>query len=182
MDEQHGYMRTLFKKLNKKVLVGISGEHDSKWASKSGADPYGTFPEQTGAPYIRGVAELDIDVGNQNYRIVVAHKMPGHSMYTKTHPERRMSKFGISGADVYVGAHTHQKEHSQDVVRTFGDDQTVTYISLGPYKSSDDYAERCGFTRSMRNGMGGISVRLHADEKRVEVEPDILNAHRKWRR
>jgi predicted phosphodiesterase len=180
LDEQHGFLRSMFKKLSGKVLAGISGEHDSKWAAKTGSDPYSQFTEMSNAPYIRGIAELDVDVGEQNYKLVAGHRFRGHSMYSPVHPPNRMSKFHLQDADVYVSGHTHRKGVSQEAIRTFDGSREVTYGSTGSYKSGDEYGERSGFVSSKKREMGGLSIRLRADKKKVDIDTDIVEAHKKW--
>lgn len=180
LSEQHGFLRTLFRSLRGKVLFAVSGEHDSKWASKSGSDPYDIMSGETGAPYIRGIAEVGINVGDFLYKLVAGHKMRGHSMYNKNHPTYRASKFGIQGADVYASAHNHQKQIAQETLRDFGEEREVTHVAVGPYKDSDEYGDRSGFAKQKRGEMGGAAVRLHDDKKKVDVEKDILDAIKKW--
>lgn len=180
ISEQHGFLRSLFKELKGKILFAVSGEHDSKWASKTGSDPYDLLTEETGAPYTRGVAEVKISAGDQEYKVVAQHKARGHSMYNKNHPTYRNARFNVQGADVYVSAHNHQKQVSQETVREFGGAREVTHVAVGPYKTHDEYGDRSGFIPQKEGEMYGASVRLHADKRKVDVEPDILEAIRKW--
>lgn len=180
LSEQHGFIRSLFKELRGKVIAGVSGEHDSKWASKSGADPYDIMTGETGAPYIRGIAEIGVNIGDFLYKIVAAHKMRGHSMYNKNHPTFRMEKFNIQGGDVYVSAHNHQKQIAQETLRDFDGSREVTHVAIGPYKTGDEYGDRSGFPAQKKQEMFGAAIRLHKDEKKVDVEKDILNAVKRW--
>ena len=180
LTEQYGFLRTLFKELKGKILMGVSGEHDSKWASKTGADPYFIMTEESGAPYIRGVAEVKVLVGEQEYKLVVSHKAQGHSMYNKNHPTFREARFGLQGADAYISAHTHQKQISQEAIRSFGESRLVTHISIGPYKSGDEYGDREGFVRQNKEEMYGASLLLHETKRKIEVCGDILEAIEKW--
>lgn len=181
LDEQHGMMRGLWRKLKGKVIVGVSGEHDSKWAAQRGSDPYSQFTEETGAPYVRGIAEVEAQVGDQKYRIVGQHRARGFSMYNKNHPTYRQSRFHLQGADVYISAHRHQKQVSQEALRDFGKTgRVVTHVAAGTYKGGDEYSDRQGFVPQVREEMGGASFRLHAGRKKVDVEPDIVEAHQRW--
>lgn len=181
LDEQGGFLRSMFKKLRGKVLAGVSGEHDSKWAARTGSDPYSQFSEIAEAPYVRGIAELDIDVGEQNYRGVVQHRAKGYSMYNKNHPTFRQARFHNQGADFYVSGHTHQKQVSQEAIREFGKKaREVTHLSIGTYKGSDEYSERKGYSPQAREEMGGASIRLRDDRKKIDLDSDVLEAHRKW--
>ena len=180
LNEQYGFLRTFFKEMKGKLLLGVSGEHDSKWASKSGADPYFMMTEESEAPYVRGVAEVSIAVGEQDYKLAVQHKAKGHSMYNKNHPTYRESRFSLQGCDVYISAHTHQKQIAQEAIREFGGARQVTHVSVGPYKSSDEYSERQGYIKQGPEEMFGASIRLRKDNKKVDVLPDILEAIKTW--
>lgn len=180
MGEQHGFLRSMFRELKGKILGGISGEHDSKWASKSGYDPYDILAEESGAPYVRGIGEFDIHVGDQDYQVVAQHKARGHSMYNKNHPTYRESRFHLQGADVYASAHTHQKQVSQEGVRSFGEAKEVTHVSVGTYKTRDEYGDRQGFPEQKPEEMYGAAIRLHKEKKKVDVDNDILNAVKRW--
>ena len=180
LNEQFGALRSLFKGLGDKIIGAVSGEHDSKWSNKTGSDPYDILTEETGAPYVRGIAEVSLEVGDQDYTMVVSHKAKGHSMYNKNHPTFRQARFNLQGADIYASAHTHQKQVSQEAIREIGKARQVTHISVGPYKSGDEYGQRSGYPEQKKEEMFGATVRLHADQKRVEVEPDILFAIKKW--
>jgi hypothetical protein len=180
LNEQYGLLRNLFKETKGKVIAGVSAEHDSKWVSNTGGDPYEMMEELTGAPYLRGVGEISLGVGDQEYKVVVAHKMRGHSMYNKNHPTYRQSRFDLQGADLYVSAHTHQKQISQESIRQFGGANIVTHISTGTYKEGDVYGDRIGLGRQKPEQMFGAAVRLHSDKKLIEANYDILEAARIW--
>ena len=180
LDEQRLFLASLFTKLKGKVLLGISGEHDSKWAAKTGSDPYFDFTERSGAPYVRGIAEVEMTVGEQEYKMVNQHKARGHSMYNKNHPTLRQSRFGLQGADIYTSNHNHRKQISQEAVRVFGGARIITHVASGAYISGDEYGDRQGFPKLKPEEMYGVSLRVHADRDLVEVEYDILEAHRKW--
>lgn len=180
LTEQRGFLKSIWRALGGKILFTVSGEHDSKWASKTGADPYAEFTEQTGAPYVRGVAEVDITSGEETYKVVAAHKARGHSMYNKTHPGMRQARFGVQGADIYASGHTHQKGSSQEEIRDFGgESREVTHINVGPYTSGGEFAEREGFPTQTKEQQGGIVARLlkRGEKKHVEVVTDIAEAN-----
>lgn len=181
LSEQRGALRGLFHTLRDKIVVAVSGEHDDKWASKSGGSPYEILAGETGAPYVRGIAEVQAQVGEEDYNIVVGHKMRGHSMYNKNHPTFRNARFDLQGGDIYVSGHTHQKQVSQEAIREFGgNSRQVTHISIGPYKSKDGYGDRSGFVEQADKQMGGASFRMHGEVKLTDVDPDILEAINKW--
>ena len=178
--EQHGFLRSFFDSLKGKVVAAVSGEHDSKWAARSGIDPYEVMTEEMGVPYIRGVAEIELHVGEQDYNVVAQHRARGFSMYNKNHPTQRQTRFDLQGGDIYVSAHTHRKQVSQEAIRDFDESRQVTHISIGAYKSGDAYGQRSGFPEMHPEEMFGSAFQVHLEEHRVDVEFDILKAHEKW--
>lgn len=181
LDEQHAFLRSLFKALQGKIIVGVSGEHDSKWASRVSGDPYGTFGENALAPYVRGIAEVEVAIKQQNYRLIIQHRARGFSMYNKNHPTYRQVRFELQGGDVYCSSHTHKKQISQEAIREFDNARIVTHISTGAYRSGDEYGDRQGFVHQKPKEMYGASFVLNADRKQVDVDYDIISAHRKFR-
>lgn len=179
LDEQTRTRRSMFKRLRGKIIAGFGGEHDSKWTTKSGPDAMDDFNELTDAPYIRGTGEIVLNVGNQTYNIIASHKLRGSSIYNNNHPQFRADR-EIAGADIIVSAHTHRKAVTQQPTRRFGKAQLVTHISVGSYKKQDRYAQREGYPVQEPEQMGGVAIRVHADEKRVEVDPDVIKGVAKW--
>lgn len=176
--EQYKYIRSMLKYLseNKRLLVGWGGDHDG-WAKKMGMDPYATFSSEFGAYYMQGVGYITLNVGEQEYKLVGAHRLPGFSMYNNTHPQMRLSR-DVQGADIYMGAHTHMKGHNQQDVTFFGgESKMVHYISLGPYKQTDEYAKKKGFAVKTDEGMYGCAIKLSKDSHHIQYFSSILEAN-----
>lgn len=180
LTEQAQVMYSMLRAMKGKVLVGLSGEHDSKWAMRTGGDPYLGFTDLTGAPYVKGVGEVLIHCGDIDYKMVVQHRARGFSMYNKNHPTYREARFHLQDADIYVNFHTHQKQVSQEAIRKFGRSDVVTHVSGGAYKPTDGHGQRLGFVGQLSQEMYGASIRLHGDRRQVDIEWDILEAHRRW--
>jgi len=179
LTEQHRIRRAMFGELKGKVLVGFGGEHGSKWASKTGPNPMDDFTELTDAPYIQGTGEITLNVGEQTYNILAAHRLRGSSIYNNNHPQFRADR-EITGADIIASGHTHRKAVTQQPSRRFSKAQMVTHISVGPYKSQDLYSQRQGYPEQKEEQMGGVAIRVHADEKKVDVDTSIINGIVKW--
>jgi len=180
LNEQRGFLTSLFSSLRGKIIVATSGEHDSKWASRSGGDPYSEFSERANAPYVRGVAEVLIHVGEQDYKIVTQHRARGSSIYNKNHPTFREARFDLQDADVYISSHTHTKQISQETIRKFGKADIITHVSTGPYKTGDGYGQRMGYPEQKEKEMFGAAIKLNKDRKLVEVDYSIVEAHNRW--
>ena len=177
--EQLQYNEALLRHLarNKKLLVGFGGDH-CLWGKKMGYSAYSEFHEKTGAYYLQGLGFISIHIGENEYRIAGAHRLPGNSIYNRNHPQMRAAKFGgAMGSDVVVSAHTHQKQISVSSVQEFGGvSSPITFISIGPYKAQDDYSRKLGFAVQTPQDMFGCAIRLDEGRKRVTAYYDILEA------
>lgn len=178
--EQFEYQKSLLKFFSSRnrLLVAWGGDHD-KWASKSGANPYASFSDETGAYYMHGVGYVTLYVGGQEYKLSAAHRHNGFSIYNKTHAAMRLYRDGAEGADICVTAHTHQKGYIRQAVKEYGGKaRNVDFISVGPYKSSDEYARKKGFPDQHPNEMFGSAIALNASRKHIVYYDDILEANR----
>lgn len=178
--EQFRYINSIFEKVGKekKLLVAFGGDHCT-WAKKTGADPYEEFSSKFNAHYMHGVGFLTLKVGETDYKMIAAHRLPGFSMYNNSHPEMRLSK-DVQGADIYLGAHTHTKGYNQQEVQQFGgESRLVNFISVGPYKASDEYSRKKGFPNKTENGMYGCAFKLYKDHRQVKYYSSILEANSK---
>lgn len=180
LDEQKGFLKSLFKELKGQVVGAVSGEHDSKWAAKTGADPYSDFQETTGAPYKRGLLEVKIIAGDQEYTGLIAHKMRGNSIYNNMHPPMRASR-EVQGHDLYLAGHTHRKAVGVQPVRDKEGAKAVAFGVGGPYKEEDEYTQRSGWISQKEKQLYGFAVRLDPSSKRIEIDEDIVKANKKWR-
>ena len=169
LEEQHEFMRAAMREVKGKVLVGWSGDHDG-WKKKAGPSDYKQFEEETGAHYMEGVGYVDLQVGEQEYKIAACHRHLGHSIYTHSHPSQRLFRDSATDADMTVVAHTHKKGLTQQVYQPGFDREPrlVTHMVVGPYKRSDEYCRKRGFSRQSGDQLGGMSVILHPDKKLIE--------------
>lgn len=177
--EQWAFTDSLMKYLsvNKRLLIGFGGDHDASWFLKSGIDPYYKFSQDLGAYYMHGVGHLTAKIGKTAYKLTGAHKLPGHSIRDNTWASKRASA-EIQGADIYFSAHTHKKGHSLQAIKDFGGTaRKVHFLSLGPYKSSDEYSRKHGWAQQSPEEMFGCSIILKKDSKKIDYFDDILAAN-----
>jgi len=179
LDEQRGFLRELFKRTKGRVIAAVSGEHDSKWAAKTGADPYSDFSELTNAPYKRGLLELNLEAGDQKYTGLIAHKLRGNSIYNNLHPPMRASR-EVQGHDFYLSGHTHRKGVAIQAVREKDGARNVAFGVSGPYKETDEYTQRSGWISQKTKQLFGFTARFNPDEKKIEIDEDIISANKKW--
>lgn len=179
LDEQKGFLRELWKRTKGRVIAAVSGEHDSKWASRSGSDPYAEFTDLTDAPYKRGLLELTLEAGDIQYTGLIAHRLRGNSIYSNTHPAVRASR-EVQGHDFYLGAHTHRKGITQQPVREKESARMVTFGISGPYKEEDEFTQRSGWISQKTKQLYGFALRFNPEEKKIEIDEDIISANKKW--
>lgn len=163
------------------IVAMLLGDHDM-WSERGGPTVYQNFRERYNTPLLRGSSTISLKVGDVVYTIVAAHRLPGSSMYNKTHPENRESKFGQQGGDIYMGFHTHQKAISQQVARQAdGKDLVQTYVSGGPYQYSSKYAQKLGFGQQREKSLGAVWLVLHPHRKEVEAFWSMKSAEERVR-
>lgn len=176
--EQFEYIRSIYEKLGEKnkLLVAFSGDHED-WIKKSGANPYAEFSNRFNAYYMHGVGYITLKVGEMDYKMVAAHRLPGFSMYNNSHAEMRLSR-EVQGGDIYVGAHNHVKGFVEQEVQSFGgESKLVKFLSLGPYKASDGYSRKKGFSPKTEKGMYGSAIKLSKDSHNIQYYGSILEAN-----
>lgn len=181
--EQIEYYNSLLTHLGShhKLLAGWAGDHD-EWSAKMGHSANARFARETGAYFMKGVGYLTLDVAGQKYNVTGTHRPAGHSIYNNAHGAMRLGR-DAQGSDIVVTAHTHSKGVSQQPVKEYGgNSRLVTYISVGPYKSTDEYSQKLGFPDNSPQAMFGASVILEKDSKVVTPHYDIMEAHKAFGR
>ena len=179
LDEQRGFLRELWKRTRGRVLGAVSGEHDSKWAAKTGADPYSEFTELSGGAYKRGLLELDLQAGDEIYSGLISHRMRGNSIYNNIHPPMRAGR-EVQGFDFYLCGHTHRKGVAIQPVREKEGARSVVYGVSGPYKETDEYTQRSGWIEQRTRQLYGFALRFSPNENLMEIDEDIIGANKKW--
>ena len=165
---------------NRNFLVRRKGKSyftGNSWSHRGGTNPLREFTQQNNCFYSRGVTYITINIGGQAYKITAAHRLPGHSMYNKNHPQTRALRFGgASGSDIVVAGHTHQKGISEFGVDSFGgNQQKVHLLSLGAYKRCDDYGRKLGLNALTPDSMYGSAVILDKEQKHITTYYDVLD-------
>lgn len=154
------------------ILAALQGDHDM-WSERGGPTMYQNFRERYGTPLLRGASTIKLKVGDTEYIIVCAHKLPGHSQFSGTHPQKRESVFGKQAADIYIGFHNHGKENRQGYAKIAGVGTIQqTYIAGGPYKLDDSYSAKNGYSRKEPGNeaeVGATWLLLHPERKCVEA-------------
>lgn len=168
-NQQRKFVRSMVKELSyEKILFLECGDHDL-WSAKMGTTIYDEFRDETNIPIVQGSTRTNLWLPDVQYKMVSAHRLPGHSMYNATHPENRESKFGTQAADIYVGWHTHQKAIAEQVADVYDEEIRQLYISSGPYKYSDEYAKKKGYSKQKDKKRGAVWLVLTPFSKNAQA-------------
>lgn len=180
--EQVGYLRSILKHLAGagKLLHHIQGDHDG-WLKRSGMDIQKELPDM-GVSVSNGPTFFHMKVGKNKYELAGAHQLPGNSIYNNTHPQMRAARFGsMHGADVIFSGHNHKKGMAKSYTHELGQPKEVTYIALGPYKSTDSWLSKKGFPGQKALEMFGASVYLNHRVREIETDMNIVRANKRMR-
>jgi len=176
--EQYQYIRSMMDYLGekKKLICAIGGDHDG-WSKRGGFNPIKEFTQRNHCFYSQGITYITINIGQHSYRITAAHRLPGNSMYNRTHQQNRALRFGsANGSDIVVAGHTHKKGISEFSIDKFGGaSQKAHVISLGAYKKIDEYGMKLGFSELTTDNMYGCAVKLAKDRKHITTFYDVLD-------
>ena len=179
--EQKAFMTSMLKELGEedKIIAVWGGDHGG-WVKKMGFSAYERAGDELQTHYMEGVGHITAKVGDQEYKITAAHKLPGSSIYNDAHPTVRAGR-EIPGADIYIGAHKHHKAYLEQVGDGFpGSAKNVHHIMLGTYKETDGYARKHGMHRIPEDGRGGSAIYLSADERRIVYDNSISHAIKEY--
>lgn len=158
--EQEAHAIAMLERMNGSLLYATVGDHDA-WAERVGAGFYSSFVRKYGIHLLRGSSIVRLKIGEVDYTIVTAHQLPGHSMYTNTHPEKREARFGMQGADLYVAGHTHRKGVDTHHQKDIDGGRRQLFVSVGPYKYADDYAMKKGYSQQNEHERGAVWVEFN---------------------
>jgi len=169
MQEQYVYMHKLLSWIGSdNILAGIVGNHES-WARKSGVTNYIEFSNHTQRPLLRGVSFVDLTVGKIPYRLMMAHRFRGESMYNPTHQESRANR-ELQGADIIMAGHTHKPGESVIYQPEYGGGaRKVALVNGKTFKKLDAYGKDQGYTPITAEQLGCNWIVLNHDRKMVRV-------------
>lgn len=169
MQEQYVYMSKLLQWIGpENILAGIMGNHEA-WARKSGVTNYIEFVNRMQRPLLRGVSFVDLIVGEVQYRLLLAHRFRGESMYNPTHQENRANR-ELQGADIIMAAHTHKPGESTIYQPEYGGGaRKIVLVNGKTFKKLDAYGKDQGFTPISGEELGCNWIILNNDKKMVRV-------------
>lgn len=169
MQEQYFYM---YKMLNwigaENILAGVQGNHDS-WSRKQGVTNYINFAGELKRPLLRGTSFVNLTVGQSDYRIMLAHKFKGSSIYNPNHPQVRAGR-EVYGADIIMSAHNHRPGEANIYQKEFGGGgKKITLIAGKTFKKYDAYGKDHGFHGMTDDEIGCNYLILNHDKRLIRT-------------
>ena len=163
--QQGALFQSLFKKLDSegKVLAMGFGNHN-QWLRGAGYKFENTWLRDFQAPILNCGGLLTIKYGSQEYKLAMSHMHWGNSKLNPTNACKRMLEHDYPQADILFLGHTHMKE-SLKFTRA-GKDHLA--IIGGCFKIDDEFGSEHGLGSS-RGNIGGITLALYPNEKRMET-------------
>ena len=141
----------------------------NSWSRKQGVTNYIEFTNHTQRPLLRGVSFIDLRVGEIPYRLLVAHRFRGESMYNPTHQESRANR-ELQGADIIMAAHTHKAGESFIYQPEYGGGtRKITLINGKTFKKLDGYGKDQGYIPISGEALGCNWIILNNNKKMVRV-------------
>lgn len=169
MQEQYVYMNKLLRWIGpENVLAGIVGNHDA-WSRKQGVTNYIEFTNNLQRPLLRGVSFVDLMVGKTPYRLLMAHRFRGESMYNPTHQQNRVNR-ELQGADVIMAAHTHKPGESFIYQPEYGGGaRKIALVNGKTFKKLDAYGKDQGYVPITGEQLGCNWIILNNDKKMIRI-------------
>jgi hypothetical protein len=152
-------IKEFFDQYKGTALAAITGCHDQWDFAISGRDLMTEMCSIAKCVNLWHGGGINIELGNQQYKIRARHKFKGESDLNTTNTQRRLLNF-FGPCDVICVAHKHYPDMQQS--DKMGQD--VIYLRSGSYKVYDEFGQQLGGYE----GKAGVSiVILYPDEKKI---------------
>jgi hypothetical protein len=147
-------------KTKNQALGLIRGCHPDRLQKETDTDINEDFCKEADCANLWHGAEIDLTVGEINYKLRVRHKAPSESPINTTNAQRKQCE--VHGeADVVALAHLHYPDVQQ---KPFQGKDNVVFIRSGSYKVWDEFGQKLNGYK----GTYGISmIILYPNEKKI---------------
>lgn len=129
-----------------KILSMAAGTHSDEFTERSAGFGIVRLLMKRKVPYFRGLAYIDLQVGEQVYPMGFVHKVRFNSFMNPVHGNIRMKQlhdefFGSNRpiCKEYITAHTHNPAVAMEGCLP---EQRIYYIKCGTFKTNDLYSQR----------------------------------------
>lgn len=122
------------------ILAMVLGNHDAWSIRGDDFDPISYLADKVGCPYLGYWGFIQLGIGSQVYRLLVAHQFRMNSSFNRTHAAKRMSDF-LGDADAVFTGHKHAIAAEMTQVRQ----ETRFFAQAGTYLRTSRYGRSLGF-------------------------------------
>ena len=123
-----------------RVLAMCLGNHEARSLNDDDFDPTAYFAHKLGCVNFGSFGLLTVELGEQRYNILAAHRFRMNSSFNKTHTGKRMLDF-VADADAVFTGHYHDPAAETTDVR-----QRSRFIAAGgTYEMRSRYGKSLGF-------------------------------------
>ena len=132
------------RKVQHRVKWATWSQHGTLWDEREGFSYIKKLYLDAGIPFFDGMGYIRIRCGQQQYKVVVSHELPGSSMYNKNHAQKRALWQRFPNADVIAQADKHQyaitEEDAYKMEYAAGNRQSeyVWLVQIGTAKGGPD--------------------------------------------
>tara|TARA_B100000519_G_scaffold199322_1_gene210333 strand:+ start:1080 stop:2255 length:1176 start_codon:yes stop_codon:yes gene_type:complete len=174
-DEQWKLFDYYLQLFGDKILAVISGNHDAWTAQIGGVDYLSKIVAQHKICYAPAEARLYIDVGGQEYKMVVRHQTGRfNSSLNQTHAVKRFYEYGEEPFDIGVIGHHH--EAATEMFIRHG---LKRYAARpGSYQITSPYSHQYGFASAIPTCPTFV---LFPEERRMIGFSDVRDAVWAWK-
>jgi transposase-like protein len=117
-------------RIQDRTLWGLASQHGTIWDEKKGFVPIKDMYLERNIPFFDGQAYISLYVGDERYKLAVAHEFPGNSMYNPNHPQKRALWQRFPLADVIAMADKHQYSVQEFM---YGDNEFLAGDKASPF-------------------------------------------------
>lgn len=157
------------KLIQEKIMCMVTGDHERHSIEQADFNPLSKLADEWEHIDLLGYhGILNLDVGDQNYKIIITHKGKGQSMYNDAHGGIRMLREVFPEAKLAIIAHNHSPSYISQVEHR----ERKGVMNVGTYKTQDQYSESRGFVGADANLLTPV-IKLSSEREHFEFISDI---------
>lgn len=166
LNEEAYMAKAMLDELSGKLIAAWGGDHDFDWASQQGLSLYHDFVERYNAHLMHGIGYIDFYMGHEKpeeptHKTAGAHRHPGFSIYSYTAASERLQRESAQDCDIVYTGHNHRKGITEKSMPTSTGTKRMIFISVGPYKKTDHWMRKQGYSQQENDQLGGIALILY---------------------
>jgi hypothetical protein len=106
-EAQYAFAESLLDELAPRVAGATWGNHDAREEALLGTSRIGRLYAERGVVYHAGIAHIDLQVGQETYRIAATHHYRGRSIYNPVHGPQRYLIMDSNDREIAMAGDSH---------------------------------------------------------------------------